>query len=745
MARLPDASILKRVEKKRAEYEGKMVEWGPIGEEVFLRTYARIKPDGSRESWIDTVARVVAGNCGFVDPRHIDSNEVEELFDLLFNQKLLPGGRHLWSSGIPNRAYVSNCWTSGFEKDNWSTHFAFSFARLMEGGGVGSNYSDRYFKRFNKIRRICDLHFVCDSIHPDHSKLEKVSIWNGDYKAPFGSDVAPDCKISLLSQTYSSRWHGSHEIGDSREGWVAALRKLLDQFTLPDGHPDLAEDNTIIFDVSRIRPEGSPLKQFGGTASGPFALVWMLNKVHQLMGTAFHENNGKMDWKLAMDIDHEIARCVVSGNIRRSARMSLKHWEDPDIFDFINLKKNSSSHWSTNISVLVDANFWRKLNRKNGHARAVLDAIVGGIYLNGEPGICDFNQCNEGEIFPFFSTNPCGEIPLPEWGSCNLGSVNLGLFAHNDSGLSLACKLLTRFLIRATFADYPDDLAKSVVDRDRRIGLGFTGFHYWLLRQGIRYSEFPSETAIRQKLADAKKYIRKTARDYAFELRIPEPIKVTTVAPTGTISKLVGTSEGIQAIYAPYYRRRVRFSMQDPDQCEKVKQFKAAGYHVEEDANLGENTAVVTFPVKDSILGEIEDIDLIEGTADVSIADYLSVQAAVQKEWADNSITITINFDPNVYSKEDIADAIKQHGQHVKGLTMMPLVSGYAQPPLEVISKEEYEKEVRKTGRTNHNIGTAAPGCKNGVCDVSTKINGDSEEAVDLSALLNQSEEGEKN
>ena len=114
--------------------------WGPIGREVYDRTYSRIKDNGEREVWAETVRRVVNGNIGFAPASVIQADEAVRLFDLFYTFKASPAGRHLWTvgAGIP---FSRNCFVSGFSPRT-SDHFKFLAMRLFEGGGVGSNYSN---------------------------------------------------------------------------------------------------------------------------------------------------------------------------------------------------------------------------------------------------------------------------------------------------------------------------------------------------------------------------------------------------------------------------------------------------------------------------------------------------------------------------------------------------------------------------------------------------------------------------
>lgn len=990
--------------------------WGFMGEDIYKRTYSRIMQDGSKESWRDTVKRVVEGNCSFVDESHIEKNEPEKLFDLLYNFKILPGGRHLWVTGIEGSQYVANCWTAGHDPDSFSEHFTFLFARLMEGGGVGANYSDKFFKCYKPFSSRVRVSVVCDPNHKDYEELREHL----------------DSEVSYV-------WQGCHQIADSREGWVDALRILLEAVYSEE------DEAHVVFDVSGIRPRGARLRTFGGTASGPLALTIMLYEVADLLN-AVYESGEKPGWRLAMDIDHLIAKTVIAGNVRRSARMSMKHWKDDDILDFIAMKQDGMGHWTTNISVILDTAFWRSLRRKSKHAQKVLRAVSEGMLANGEPGIFNETKAQEGELFDVYCCNPCfvgdtllvtrsglrsieslvgedfnvwdgekwvkstavksghkevvrltlsngqtirltpdhklmtlegdtveardslgvslrpmvpergellthpfyvklgfmqgdgsyhkasgrwkyvnigksdedifdlfkddvgesspskphafplskeyakeineylipvplperhihssiltaspstvasflrglysangcvvdgrvvlksscrqliddvqkmltlfgirsyvttnkahevefsngtylckesydlnvtseelrifqehigfvhrykqealdacveretkrripvqvvsvdpdgeddvydfsmeethwasvegfcfhncGEITLPQWGSCNLGSVNLREFIGDTAGMQEAFRLMARFLVRATFADYPDPKAKEVVSRDRRIGVGITGFADWQVLEAHTYSHFPNCEGQKSKLKAMGKVVREAARRYAFELRIPEPVKCTMVAPTGTTSKLCGVSEGIQPILFKYFKRRVCFSLTDDDQRQLVEDLEKKGYEVEDSA-YNPNTKVVSYYCRASIF-EQEDLDesFVEAASDITLEESLAVQKTIQSVFADNSVSFTINVDPESITVKELERALVAFGPDLKGTTVMPVVSNREQMPYEEITKEEYDAAQYK-----HTSMTEVE-CKNGICHLVTKTEDDPE------------------
>lgn len=641
---------------------------------VYQRTYSRTKPDGAKETWPETVRRVVDGNIA-LNPKHLLTNEREDLVAMMEAFEIIPAGRHLWASGTP-KAYLNNCWVSGWPEEIWE-HFRFTFLRLMEGGGVGANYSNRYLDGYGMVYGPHSVHIVCDKDHPDYQAMKEAG---------------------LLSTDYVGDWQGCFEVEDSREGWADALVDLLSTY-----YRD-AKNTSRVFDVSRVRSAGARLKTFGGTASGPAPFARMMHEVSQTM-------NGLMCWRMdgmaAMEIDHAIAKCVVSGGNRRSARMAIMRWDDEQIEEFLTCKWDTGKHWTTNISVEVDEGFFEFLSGRAGdglganHAERVLDAIAHGMLNNGEPGIWNSSLSNEGEPNRVVCTNPCGEQVLEAWEPCNLGHVNLAAFVGPDGSidedrLMYAHRLVTRFLIRATECEINDDKAAEVRARNRRIGVGHFGFAAMLGKAGIRYSDSPLVLRIRGLLRNVAAVVDEEARRYSHMLRIPTPVKTRTVAPTGTIAKMPGVSEGIHPIYAKHFIRRIRFSTVDPDQLQTLIDYQKAGYKVEH-CQYAPNTMLVEIPTKDSLLDEVELIhgadqadEIVESADELSLAEMLSVQAMYQELWADNAVSYTANIDPDEYDERQLADIIMVYGPRLKGMTCFPEF-GMPQSPYERIDQGTYD------------------------------------------------------
>lgn len=632
-------------------------------ETVYLRTYSRTRPDGLKESWEETVARVVDGNLAMVDAKFHEPDEREKLMDHILNFKLVPAGRHLKSTGVNDFA-INNCWTSGWVPEAPSKHYTFTMLRLAEGGGVGANYSDRYLKEMPPVKLPPKVHIVCRPDHPDY--LDMV-------------------EAGLISTEYHYEWAGAYAVEDSREGWAAALGDLID--TAHKG----AEHRNRVYDVSRVREKGAPLRKFGGTASGPLPFAQMMVNVGKILSAS-------LDFPLhglaAMEIDHEIAQCIVSGGVRRSARMAVMHWRDPLIKEFIHCKKDFTKHWTTNISVEIDQDFIDLLPKMSSPSMPILREIAKGALENGEPGIWNSSYSAEGEPDGIYATNPCGEITLNPWEPCCLGHVNLAQFADSDPEEILeAHRLMTRYLIRATHADVSDPKSRQVIDRNRRIGLGHLGLADFLAKRGLDYRQSSTDPTFHGFLNALYEQVEAEAISYSHWLRIPTPVKLTTVAPTGSISKLAGVSgEGIHAPFSKYFLRRIRFSDVDPTEVKQVEEYKAKGYKVEP-CRYAANTSVVEIPTKDPLCGEAYSEDLVISQQDLTLSDMLNMQAAYQTHFADNAVSYTVNVDPEKYSQDEIVEHLKGYLPLLKGTTVFPVLSR-PQSPYEPLTKAEYEQMV---------------------------------------------------
>jgi adenosylcobalamin-dependent ribonucleoside-triphosphate reductase len=671
------------------------VPFGPTGEVVYNRTYSRDKPDGTKETWPETVCRVAKGNLALVhgdDDTQWPSEALAEygkLVHYMYNFALLPAGRHLWATGVPGRQYLFNCHVAGWGKE-LAEHFEFSFLRLMEGGGVGANYSTRHIAKFGPPKHAIECHVICNEGHRDIEELQP-----------------------HLSKRFNSSAFADMDVEDSREGWAAALTDLIECFygiSCP-----IIDGDTVVYDVSRVRPSGSPLKTFGGTASGPAPFARMMNEVAKVLNLA--RERGELTPLDAMAIDHAIAECVVSGGNRRSARMSIVHWDDPYIENFLRCKRDTGLHWTTNVSVEIDDDFLAQLaSDPEGKAAAVHMAVTAAMLENGEPGYWNSDASQVGEVGPVIATNPCGEIPLQPWENCNLGHVNMDYFWDKPwKDLVEAHRLMTRFLMRATSGDVNDPRQQAILLKNRRIGVGHLGVQGYWAKRGVRYSDIPEHAAA--ELKDLYRAVRSEARTYAFQLRIPEPVKVTTVAPTGSVAKLPGVSEGIHPVYARWFERRVRFSKRDEAQFQTVMKALGDGFTVEDDVyDASGMTAVVVYPTEDILLSQVRALglpdDMVQSADELAIEEMLGVQACYQEHWADNAVSYTLNVPEGKYTPQALAAVLADYLPRLKGTTLM-VDASRPQSPYTRITREEYQAAAAVTVEDSTDES-----CKNGACPV---------------------------
>lgn len=645
--------------------------WGPIGETVYQRTYSRDLPDHDRrEVWAETVRRVVLGSLGFVDERHWLPGEAAELFGLIYTFHASPAGRHLWVTGT-GASNTRNCFFSGYEEMP-SVHSSWLGMQLFLGGGVGSSYATDLIQVTKPILGNLEVRITC---HEDHADYAEVVLAAGDL-----FDIAVDVEGETVVR-----------VADSREGWCETWATIMDSPTVEGTH-------RFLFDVSDVRPFGAPLAS-GGQASGPGPLTQAIRKVTAVVQGATGRRLRGLEYA---DIDHAIAESVVAGGTRRSARMSLMHWADTDIFEFISMKADGMSHFTTNISVETDNEFNRALNDpahpQYAHANQVLTAVAEGMAINGEPGFVDTEAHSIGEPARIRGVNPCAEIGLNPFESCNIGSVNVGAFGTDFHGALRAFELMARFLYRATEKPHDDERSAAIEAVNRRIGLGVLGFQPWLAAHGVKLSQFAINTEMRRQMTEFRKAARRAADALADSLGTPRSIKVTAVAPTGSISQLSGTTAGIAAVYAARFIRRVRYSVTDP----QIPTLESQGYVIFDDPYAA-NTKVVEFPVQDGILDRFDE-GLIEDSFDLDFEQFMSMVKAVQDTLLGgtdgNAVSATAQIPANTDPLE-LEAALRRHiGSGLKGITVFPDLSNIPAAPLSRLTKDEYLSRLAEIDET---------------------------------------------
>lgn len=420
------------------------------------------------------------------------------------------------------------------------------------------------------------------------------------------------------------------------------------------------------FSFSRLRPKNDMVKSTAGVSSGPVSFMKIFNTATET---------------------------IKQGGTRRGANMAILSVDHPDILEFITAKEDSSAFTNFNCSVSLTDSFMKAVredldyelvNPRDGKtagrlsAREVFGLIVKKAWRNGEPGIVFIDRINEmnplKKIGLIESTNPCGEQPLLPYESCNLGSINLTKLLSGENGSFVidfnALKELTRKAVH--FLDNVIDLNRYFLPEieantraNRKIGLGVMGFSDMLIKLGIPYDSVEAiETAEKLMSAiqdEAKSASRGLAKergsfpnfslsDYAE--RGEPPIRnatVTTIAPTGTISIIAGTTSGIEPIFALAYVRNVL----DNDTLVEVNPLfedlaRERGFYSQElMQRIAESGSV------SHIDGVPDDVKRLFVTAhDISPESHIRIQAAFQK-YVDNAVSKTVNF-PNSAAEDDI-------------------------------------------------------------------------------------------
>jgi ribonucleoside-triphosphate reductase len=629
------------------DYRSKKVPWGykdaagnSVGEITFLRTYSRLKEDGTKETWVDVCQRVIEGMYS-LQKDHCKTNRLpwndsraqasaKEAFDRLFNLKWTPPGRGLWVMGTPlvneqkNSAALQNCAfvsTSSMTKLDPAKPFAFLMEASMLGVGVG--FDDKG----------ADKDFLIYE-----PKLPEVTI----------------------------------QIPDTREGWVESVSTLINSYLKP-------EQPVYVFDYSLIRPAGTPIKTFGGTAAGHEPLEKLHNHVRRIFNRK--RAGSKLTRVDIADLGNLIGVCVVSGNVRRSAELLMGRLDDQD---FLNLKNAKAFPERNSYEAAAPGWAWMSNNSVEVSVGSKLDHIVEGIALNGEPGVIWMDVTRQyGRLIDPINNkdhraagyNPCAEQSLESFECCTLVETYLNRHESKEDYLRT---LKFAYLYAKTVTLLPThwEETNAIMQRNRRIGTSMSGVANFADRVGM--------PVLREWMDEGYKTIQDYDRTYSEWLGIRESIKTTTVKPSGTVSILAGESPGVH--WTPggkYFLRAIRFSNEDP----MLPLFKASGYKIEKASESPKTTSVVYFPIKSEAL---------RSEKDVSIYEKMSLAATAQRYWSDNSVSVTVSFNANT-EKDAVGTVLHMFDGQLKTVSFLPMGNEtYPQMPYTQITEAEYEKYAFK-------------------------------------------------
>jgi adenosylcobalamin-dependent ribonucleoside-triphosphate reductase len=609
-----------------------------LGEITFIRTYSRVKEDGTKERWHEVCRRVIEGMYS-VQKNHAKDNRLpwndnkaqksaQEAFQRMFELKWTPPGRGLWAFGTPmtmekrNSASLQNCAmvsTRDIDRNDPGALFAWVMDALMLGIGVG----------FDTLGQ--------DKQMPIYAPTEPAS---------------------------------TYDIPDTREGWVESVRLLINSF--------LRQNQSIqLFNYDLIRPLGAPIKGFGGVASGPAPLIDLHTRIRNVIGSRAGE---MLDSRAIVDIVNLIGTCVVSGNVRRSATLALG---GPNDKDFINLKNPEVFPERNSYDPENPGWAYMSNNSISAEVGTNYEEYVDLIANNGEPGFIWLDVARnygrladpaDGKDYRVMGMNPCAEMDLESGEMCTLVEVHLNRHESKEDFLKT---LKFAYLYGKTVTLMPTHWPQTngIMQRNRRIGTSLTGIASFADEHGL--------PTVREWMDEGYHKIRHYDNQYSEWLCVRESIRVTTVKPSGSVSLLSGATPGVH--WGPggaFYLRAIRFGKQD----QMMHLFKAAGYKIEDDI-YSEDTSVVYFPIKSGHKRSEKEVSLFE---------KIGLAATSQKYWSDNGVSVTLSFDKET-EKQFVAPALHMYEGQLKAVSFLPMGNKiYPQQPYSEITEEEYNAYIGK-------------------------------------------------
>jgi len=615
---------------------------------ITRRTYNRPTSDDGKqfETWEETVARVIDHQAWLWERavnRELNDQEYAELYDLeqlMLDRKVLMSGRTLWLGGTKvaktREASQFNC---SFTHVETVYDVVDVLWLLLQGCGVG-------FKP------------IVGTLNGFSNPIKNIKTIRSQRTEKGGNEYNTET-WDATTKTWTL------QIGDSAEAWAKSIGKLL-----AGKYP--AE--TLVLDFSQLRPAGERLKGYGWISSGDTAISAAYTSIANIL-------NGRADSLLTrMDILDIVNHLGTILSSRRSAEIALFDYGQPEWEEFAVAKKD---WWLHNNEHRTQSN--NSLVFKEKPLREDLEKIF---HLMQEAGGSEPGFINEVEALrraPWFKgANPCVEILLGNKSFCNLTETDLAKFRGDNAGLHAAIRLAARANYRQTCVDLQDGILQESWHLNnyflRLCGVGLTGI---AMRPDMGSYDY--------------EYLKRTATAAAVgmaqELGLPAPKNVTCIKPSGTLSKIMDTTEGVHKPLGKYIFNNVQFSKHDP----VVDKLREANYHVINHP-VDDSGVLVTFPVcwDGVVFDKVDGKEINLESAVTQLERYKLLQTS----WNQQNTSVTISYDPSEIS--DIISWLLDNWDCYVGVSFIYRTDptktakdlGYLYLPQEVVDERTYRDYI---------------------------------------------------
>ena len=635
---------------------------------IHLSRYARWDYDQRRrETWEETIDRYfnffkenLKENCNY----DLTDKEIKEIRNAVVDLDVMPSMRCLMTSGEALKRENVAGYNCSYVKVDSPRSFDEILYILMNGTGVGFSVEEEYV---NKLPSVAEEFYETESVIV---------------------------------------------VRDSKLGWAKALKELYAMLWM---------GQVPTWDLSKVRPAGSPLKTFGGRASGPEPLEDLFKFSINIFKNAAGRKLRPVE---AHDLVCKIAEIVVVGGVRRSALISLSNLGDREM-----RYAKSGNWWETNVQRALANNSvnykekpdvgtfmreWLSLYDSKSGERGIYNSMSAKRTtekLNQEKDK-DGQNIIRRDARDDFGTNPCSEIILRSREFCNLTEC---VVRGWDDTKSLKKKvrfatILGTWQSTLTNFKYLTGEWKRNCNEERLLGGSLTGIMDNADTNG-------STGGLDGRLRELRQEAIKTNKEWSEKLGIPQSAAITCVKPSGTVSQLVDSASGIHARHNPYYIRTVRGDNKDPI----TKFMKDQGFPCEPDVTKPNHTTVFSFPMKSP--------DGAVCRQDMTALEQLELWKTYQEHWCEHKPSVTISVKEEEWV--DTASWVYNNFDDISGISFLPFSDHtYKQAPYQDCSEEEYQelyskmpKNVDWTGlsdyeQQDYTAGSQELACSAGVCEV---------------------------